>query len=124
MNSKELIARRIAKEFKDGDLVNLGAGLPGMVVNYLSNDVKIYLHAENGIVGFGPDDPSLSRDPFRTEAAENPVTIIPGGAIVDSCTGFGIVRGGHLTATVLGTMQVLTGKYQAKWCLEWAEQWI
>lgn len=106
MNSKELIARRVAKEFKDGDLVNLGAGLPGLVVNYLPTDITIYLHAENGIVGFGPDDPSLPRDLFRTEASENRVSIIPGGAIVDSCTGFGLVRGGHLTATVLGTMQV------------------
>ena len=106
MNSKELIARRIAKEFKDGELVNLGAGVPAMVVNYLPDDIIIYLHAENGIVGFGADDTSLPRDLFRTDASENRVSIIPGGSIVDSCTGFGLVRGGHLSATVLGTMQV------------------
>lgn len=106
MKGRELIARRIAKEFKDGDLVNLGAGVPGLVVNYLSDDITVYLHAENGIVGFGPDDSSLPRDLFRTDAAETRVSIIPGGAIVDAATGFGIVRGGHLTATVLGTMQV------------------
>lgn len=106
MKSREVIAKRIAMEFKDGDLVNLGAGIPGLVVDYLPKDIKVYLHAENGIVGFGPDDPSLPRDLFRTEAAEKRVSIIPGGSIVDSATGFGLVRGGHLTATVLGTMQV------------------
>lgn len=115
MNSKELIARRIAKEFKDNDLVNLGAGLPGLVGKFLPEGHRIYLHAENGIVGAGPDDPTLPPDPFRTDASENPVTIIPGGAIVDSCTSFGIVRGGHLTATVLGTMQVDAEGSIANW---------
>ena len=106
MNSKELIARRIAREFNSGDLVNLGAGIPGLVSQYLDRSVKIYLHAENGIVGAGPHDPSHPVDPFSTDASEIPVSIIPGGSIVDSCTSFGIIRGGHLTATVLGSMQV------------------
>lgn len=115
MNSKELIARRVAKEFQEGDLVNLGAGLPGMVGEFLPKDKRIYLHAENGIVGTGTNDPSLPPDPFRTDASENPVSIIPGGSIVDSCTGFGLVRGGHLTATVLGTMQVDSEGSIANW---------
>lgn len=106
MNSKEIIAKRVAQEFKDGDVVNLGAGIPGLVAKYLPEDARIYLQSENGIVGAGPNDPNIPPDPFRTDASENPVSIIPGGAIVDSCTAFGIVRGGHLTATVLGTMQV------------------
>lgn len=115
MNNKEIVARRVAKEFKDGDLVNLGAGLPGMVVNFLPEDMTVYLHAENGIVGFGKDDPSLPRDLFRTDASENRVSIVPGGSIVDSATGFGIVRGGHLSATVLGTMQVDQEGSLANW---------
>lgn len=115
MNSKELIARRIAKEFNDGDLVNLGAGLPGLIGEFLPKDRRIYLQAENGIVGAGPNDPNAPADPFRTDASENPVSIVPGGCIVDSCTGFGLVRGGHLTATVLGTMQVDAEGSIANW---------
>lgn len=106
MNSKEIIARRIAQEFASGSVVNLGAGVPQLVANYLPKDVFVWLHAENGIVGMGRDDPSLPRDRYRTDAGEMPVSIILGGAIIDTATSFGIVRGGHLDATVLGTMQV------------------
>ena len=106
MNSKEIIARRIAQEFVSGNVVNLGAGVPQLVANYLPKDVFVWLHAENGIVGMGRDDPSEPRDRYRTDAGEMPVSIIKGGAIIDTATSFGIVRGGHLDATVLGTMQV------------------
>lgn len=115
MDSKEIIARRVAKEFKSGDLVNLGAGLPTQIANYLPKDQRIYLHAENGIVGAAADDPTLPRDIFRTDAGENPVSIMTGGAIVDSATSFGLIRGGHLTATVLGTMQVDAEGSIANW---------
>ncbi|MEA4825073.1 3-oxoacid CoA-transferase subunit B [Clostridium sp. JNZ J1-5] len=115
MNSKELIAKRIAKEFVDGDLVNLGAGVPGLVAKFLPKDMKVYIHSENGIIGAGPNNPNAPLDPFRTDASENPVSIIPGGCIVDSCTSFGIIRGGHLTATVLGTMQVDAEGNIANW---------
>lgn len=106
MTTKERIARRVALEFMDGDLVNLGAGLPGLAAQYLPRGRQIYMQSENGIVGAGPNDPALPYDPFRTDASENPVSILPGGSIVDSCTSFGIIRGGHLAATVLGTLQV------------------
>jgi len=115
MNSKELIARRIAKEFKDGDIVNLGAGVPGLVGKFLPKGARIYLQSENGIIGAGPNDLTLPLDHFRTDASENPVSIIPGGSIVDSCTAFGIIRGGHLSATVLGTMQVDAEGSIANW---------
>jgi acetate CoA/acetoacetate CoA-transferase beta subunit len=106
MNSKELIARRIAQEFKSGDVVNLGAGVPQLVANYLAKDVSVWLHAENGIMGMDKADPTLPPDRYRTDAGEMPVSIRPGGAIIDSAMSFGIIRGGHLDATVLGTMQV------------------
>lgn len=115
MTSKEKIARRVALEFKEGDLVNLGAGLPGLVAQYLEHGKVIYMQTENGIVGAGPNDESLPYDPFRTDASENPVTILPGGCIVDSCTSFGIIRGGHLAATVLGTLQVDAEGSIANW---------
>jgi acetate CoA/acetoacetate CoA-transferase beta subunit len=117
MTVKEKIARRVAKEFNDGDLVNLGAGIPGLATRYLDKNKKIFLHAENGIVGAGPNDESLPPDPFRTDAGENPVSILPGGAIVDSCTSFGLVRGGHLACTVLGTLQVDAQGSIANWVI-------
>lgn len=106
MTNKEFIAARIAKEFKTGSVINLGAGLPGMATRFLDDSVKIYLQAENGIVGFGPHDPALPVDPYSTDAGDNPVSINKGGAIVDSATSFGIVRGGHLDLSVLGALQV------------------
>jgi len=115
MNNKERIARRIGREFKNGDVVNLGAGIPGLATQYLPAGLNIYLQAENGIVGFGAHDPALPVDPYSTDAGENPVSINPGGAIVDSCTSFGIVRGGHLDATVLGAMQVDMEGNLANW---------
>jgi acetate CoA/acetoacetate CoA-transferase beta subunit len=117
MNSKELIARRVAQEFSDGDFVNLGVGIPSLAASYVPEGINVYFHAENGIVGAGADEPSLPRDPFRTDAGENPVTILPGGAIVDSCTSFGLVRGGHLDATVLGVMQVDEAGSLANWAV-------
>jgi len=117
MDKKEFIARRTALEFKQGDLVNLGAGLPGFVASYIDKSKNIFMHTENGIVGAGPDDPSMPRDLFRTDASENFVSILPGGAIVDSCTSFGLIRGGHLTATVLGTMQVDAEGSLANWMI-------
>ncbi|WP_337997328.1 3-oxoacid CoA-transferase subunit B [Oleispirillum naphthae] len=115
MNSKELIARRIAKEFVSGNVVNLGAGVPQLVANYLAKDVFVWLHAENGIVGMGKASPDLPPDRYRTDAGEMPVSIIPGGAVIDSATSFGIIRGGHLDATVLGTMQVDAEGSIANW---------
>jgi 3-oxoacid CoA-transferase B subunit len=115
MTVKEKIARRVAQEFADGDLVNLGAGIPGLATQYLDRNKTIYLQTENGIVGAGPNDETLPPDPFRTDAGENPVSILPGGAIVDSCTSFGIIRGGHLACTVLGTLQVDSEGTIANW---------
>jgi acetate CoA/acetoacetate CoA-transferase beta subunit len=115
VNSKELIARRIAREFKDGELVNFGAGIPGLAAQYLDKNLRIYIQAENGIIGCGPKDPQAPVDIFSTDASENPVSIIPGGSIVDSATSFGLIRGGHLDAVVLGAMQVDEEGNLANW---------
>jgi acetate CoA/acetoacetate CoA-transferase beta subunit len=103
MNSKEIIARRIAQELKNGDVVNLGIGLPTMVGNYLPKGVTIYLQSENGFIGLAP---VKEVDPDLVNAGGQPVGIIPGGAIFDSCTSFMLIRGGHVDATVLGGLQV------------------
>lgn len=103
MESKEIIARRIAAELKDGDVVNLGIGLPTMVSNYLPKGVTIYLQSENGFIGLAP---VKEVDPDLVNAGGKPVGIIPGAAMFDSCTSFMLIRGGHVDATVLGGLQV------------------
>jgi acetate CoA/acetoacetate CoA-transferase beta subunit len=96
-NAKEIIARRVAAELKDGELVNLGIGLPTMVPNYLSPDVSIVLQSENGFVGLGP---VTEPDPDLCNAGGVPAGIIPGGATFDSFMSFSLIRGGHVDVTV------------------------
>ena len=105
-NAKEMIARRIAKELKDGDVVNLGIGLPTMVANYIPEDISVTLQSENGFVGLGtaPKDGEVDKD--IVNAGGQPVTINQGAAFFDSAVSFGIIRGGHVDATVLGALEV------------------
>jgi acetate CoA/acetoacetate CoA-transferase beta subunit len=104
---RELIVKRIALMFRDGDVVNLGIGLPTLVANHLVPGVLVLLQSENGFIGLAPAPvgPALT-DPDLVNAGGMPVAIIPGGACFDSCTSFGIIRGGHVDFTVLGTLEV------------------
>jgi acetate CoA/acetoacetate CoA-transferase beta subunit len=111
-NAKEIIARRVAAELKDGELVNLGIGLPTMVPNYLSPDVSIVLQSENGFVGLGP---VTEPDPDLCNAGGVPAGIIPGGATFDSFMSFNLIRGGHVDVTVLGALQVDEKGNLANW---------
>lgn len=113
MDSRILIAKRVAQEFKPGDLVNLGIGIPTLVANYIPCDMNITLHSENGFVGLGPSNGSS--DPELTNAGGQPVTVLPGGAMFDSAMSFTIVRGGHLDATVLGALEVDQEGNLANW---------
>ncbi|MBP1040721.1 3-oxoacid CoA-transferase subunit B [Vagococcus sp. BWB3-3] len=99
------IAKRVAQELADNSLVNLGIGLPTKVVNYIPDNVTVTLQSENGFIGLTTADPDNS-DPSIVNAGGQPVGIIPGGAFFDSATSFGIIRGGHVDATVLGALQV------------------
>ncbi len=103
---KEIIARRVAKELKDGDVVNLGIGLPTMVANYLPEGVNIILQSENGIMGMGPAAEAGKEDVDIINAGAQYVTVNPGAMFFDSATSFGIIRGGHVDATVLGALEV------------------
>ncbi|AZR74061.1 succinyl-CoA--3-ketoacid-CoA transferase [Anoxybacter fermentans] len=115
--SRELIAKRIAKEFKSGDVVNLGIGMPTMVANYIPEDVDIIFQSENGFVGLGPAPAPGEEDKDLVNAGGQPVTIRPGGAFFDSATSFAIIRGGHVDATVLGALEVDQFGNLANWMI-------
>ena len=112
---KGYIAKRVAKEFKDGDFVNLGIGLPTMVPAYLPPDVHVILEAEVGMAGQG-GKPEVA-DPNVVDAGGQPSSIAPGGAFIDSATSFGLIRGGHVNATVLGALQVDEKGNLANWII-------
>lgn len=103
---KEIIATRVAKELKDGDVVNLGIGLPTMVANFLPEGVEIILQSENGIMGMGPAPEAGKENVDIVNAGAQYVTVNPGAMFFDSATSFGIIRGGHVDATILGALEV------------------
>jgi len=103
--NKEIIAKRIAKFFKHGDVVNLGIGLPTLVGNYVPDDVTILLQSENGMMGLGPAPKPGEHSRDLVNAGGVPATILPGGCFFDSATSFGIIRGGHVDYTVLGVLE-------------------
>ena len=109
---------RVARELRDGMAVNLGIGLPTLVANFLPPDATIYLHAENGILGYGGivDDES-KWDQDLINAGGQPVTLIPGAVFFDSAQSFAMIRGGHLDLTVLGGLQVSAQGDLANWAV-------
>ncbi|CCJ33655.1 CoA transferase subunit B [Caloramator australicus] len=115
--AKEIIAKRIAKELKDGQLVNLGIGLPTLVANYVPEGVHIIFQSENGMVGMGPAPEKGKEDKNITNAGGMPVTIMPFGAFFDSATSFALIRGGHVDITVLGALEVDQEGNLANWII-------
>ncbi|MGE5485740.1 MAG: 3-oxoacid CoA-transferase subunit B [Ignavibacteriales bacterium] len=112
---RELMVKRVAREFKSGDVVNLGIGIPTLVANHIPADVEILLQSENGFIGIGPAPEQGKEDKDLVNAGGMPVTIAPGGACFDSATSFSIIRGGHLAATVLGALEVDQHGNLANW---------
>jgi acetate CoA/acetoacetate CoA-transferase beta subunit len=115
MNEKEVIARRVAKELKDGDRVNLGIGLPTLVAQYLPSTLHVYFHSENGIIGMSPLPGEGFEDVNLTDAGGRPVGALPGACAFDSAFSFGLIRGGHLDVTVLGGLEVDQEGRLANW---------
>jgi acetate CoA/acetoacetate CoA-transferase beta subunit len=115
MDPQTLIARRVARELRDGMLVNLGIGIPTMVSNYVPAGMHVYFQSENGLIGTGPvPEPGLAH-PMLTDAAGRPVTALPGASTFDSAVSFGLIRGGHVDLTVLGGLQVDQAGKLANW---------
>lgn len=114
---REVIARRCAKELKDGFVVNLGIDLPTLIPNYLPEGVKVVLQSENGLLGLGPTPEEGKENKYLVNAGGGYISVIPGGSIFDSSTSFGIIRGGHVDVTILGAMQVDEQGNLANWIL-------
>ena len=112
---KERIARRCAKEFKDGDFINLGIGLPTMVANYIAEDIMVTCHSENGFAGIDEVATAENLDVDIINSGGTYVTALPRVAYFDTATSFGLVRGGHVRATVLGAMEVAENGDLANW---------
>lgn len=115
MDAKAVIAKRVAQLLHDGDVVNLGIGLPTMVANYIPESMDITFQSENGFLGLGPVPEPGNEDWELVNAGGMPSSIVPGGMFFDSATSFGIIRGGHVDATVLGAMEVDEKGNLANW---------
>jgi acetate CoA/acetoacetate CoA-transferase beta subunit len=112
---KEIIAARTALELKDGDVVNLGIGLPTMVASFLPDGIDIILQSENGIMGMGETAKTGEENVDIINAGAQYVTVNPGAMFFDSATSFGIIRGGHVDATILGALEVDAQGNLANW---------
>ena len=117
---KGFIAKRCAKELKNGDVVNLGIGLPTLIPNYLPKDVELIIHAELGIVSAGksPKEGDDNYDPYHVvDAGGSPSSVAFGGGFIDSASNFGLIRGGHVDACFLGALEVDAEGNLANWMI-------
>ena len=113
---REVIAKRVAQEFHDGYVVNLGIGLPTLVANYVG-DMDVIFQSENGCIGVGPAPEKEKEDPYLVNAGGGYITAAKGAMFFDSAYSFGIIRGGHVDATVLGALEVDEKGNLANWMI-------
>ena len=115
MDAQDLIAKRIARELRDGMLVNLGIGIPTLVSKFVPAGMFVYFQSENGLIGTGAPPAEGMHHPLLTDAGGRPVSALPGACTFDSATSFGLIRGGHVDMTVLGALQVDATGLLANW---------
>ena len=117
MDAQTIIAKRIARELRDGMLVNLGIGIPTQVANYVPAGIHVFFQSENGLIGTGPVPEQGMALAMLTDAGGSPVTALPGASSFDSAMSFALIRGGHLDLTVLGGLQVDQAGRLANWVI-------
>ena len=117
MDAQSIIARRVARELRPGNLVNLGIGIPTLVANFVPFDLKVFFQSENGLIGTGAPPQEGMAHPTLTDAGGRPVTALPGASTFDSAMSFGLIRGGHVDLTVLGGLQVDQQGRLANWMI-------
>lgn len=114
---RQYIAWRAAQELEDGDIVNLGIGIPVLVADYIPADRKVFLQSENGILGVGPTPPPEQSDPDLINASKLPISELGGASYFDSAMSFAMMRGGHVDKTVIGALQVSESGDIANWAV-------
>src|ERR1700728_234320 len=117
MDPQTLIARRVARELRPGNLVNLGIGIPTLVANYVPPELRVFFQSENGLIGTGPIPEQGMAHPLLTDAGGRPISALPGACTFDSAMSFGLIRGGHVDVTVLGGLQVDVEGHLANWTI-------
>jgi 3-oxoacid CoA-transferase B subunit len=114
---KLVIAARAAREFREGEIINLGIGIPNLIPRFLEGRAEVFVHTENGLLGVGPRPTAEEVDPDLVDPAKQPITAIDGASYFDSAASFAMIRGGHVEVAVLGALQVSAQGDIANWAI-------